>query len=566
MMDMKMYIADKLNRIVNIDSEELKRYIEIPPNTDMGDYAFPCFKLAKELKKAPQIIANEISEKFILDDVIVKIEVVGGYLNIFINKTKLVSEVMRDIFDKNDLYGSSKVGENKSVVIDYSAPNIAKPFHIGHLRSTVIGGSLYKIYKFLGYNVTGINHLGDWGTQFGKLMYAYKTWGNEEDVKREPIKTLFELYVRFTREAENNKELVEEGRNWFKKLEEDDEEAVSLWKWFREVSLQEFDRIYELLNIQFDSYNGEAFYKDKMDDVIDILESKNLLVDSEGARIVDLSEYNMPPCLIVKSNGTTTYATRDLAALVYRKNTYDFDKALYVTSYEQELHFKQIFKVFELMGFKDAQNCEHIPFGMVLMKDGKMSTREGKVIFLESILLDAINKVKDIINNKNPNLEDKDEIARKIGVGAIIFNDLNSGRIKDEIFDWDAMLNFDGETGPYVQFAYVRTQSVLRKAGYLPNINEVDFTLLNEPETIDIVKNLYSFGQVLEQVTEKNEPSLLTRHIINLAQNYSRFYNSNIIMNDDKKIQDARLALTYCVGIVIKTGLSLLGIESPDKM
>ena len=568
MINFKNIIAKSIAKVTNLNEEELESYIEVPKDASMGDYAFPCFKLAKELRKAPPAIANEIKENIQVDEkYISKIEIVGGYLNFFTNNIALVEDVLKDFSEKGKLYGSSTIGNGKNIVIDYSSPNIAKPFHIGHLRSTVIGGALYNVYKFLGYNVTGINHLGDYGTQFGKLIEGYKRWGDEYDVESNPIDELTKIYVRINNLCKEDESVLEECRNNFKKLEDQDPYCTEIWQRFRSLSLKEFQKVYDLLGSKFDSWNGEAFYSDKMPEVVQILEKTGRLVESEGARIIDLGE-NMAPCIIGKTNGSTTYATRDLAAILYRARTYDFDKALYVTSYEQVLHFKQVFEVAKLLGIdeKYINGLEHVPFGMVRLKEGKMSTREGNIIKLEDLLNEAITRALKVIEEKNPELEGKEEVAKKVGIGAVIFNDLSNSRIKDEVFDWDAMLNFQGETGPYIQYIYVRTKSVLDKAGYIPNFNEIDISKLNDAQSIETIKTIYNFEDVLKQVTDKNEPSILSRYLINLAQNFSSFYNANKIITDEKDLQDARLYLTYAVGTILKTGAGLLGINMPDRM
>ena len=569
MIDFKKEISNAIAKVTNLDEKELENYLEVPPNSDLGDYAFPCFKLAKELRKAPPMIANDIKENIEIDlNIIEKIDVVGGYLNIFINKETLVKTVLEEVAKENEKYGSSNVGEGKNVVIDYSAPNIAKPFHIGHLRSTVIGGALYKIYNFLGYNSVGINYLGDWGLQFGKVIAGISLWKDEYDFENDEMASILKTYIRFNQEEKEKPELTEMARACFKKLEDGDEETVKAWEHIRKISLDNYEKTYKLLNSKFDSYNGEAYYNDKMDPVVEELQSKGLLKESQGAQVVDLEEYDMPPCIIITSAGTTIYATRDLASLKDRINKYDFDKAIYVVGNEQQLHFKQVFKVLELMGYEDyAKNCVHVPFGLVVDKDGeKIGSRKGNSVFLEDILNEAIDKVRDIINEKNPDIEDKEEIARKVGVGAIIFNDLSNSRIKDEIFDWDMLLNFQGETGPYIQYIYVRTRSILNKAGYIPNINEIDFSKLKEKEAVETLKLIYMFNEVIENAAEKNEPSILSRYLINLSQSFSTFYNDNKIITDDKSVQDARLFLTYAVGTVLKTGVELLGMEMPERM
>ena len=569
MINFKNIVANAISKVVNINETEIEMSIEKPKGSENGDYAFPCFRLAKELHKAPQMIANDIKENIKVDEnQITKIEVVGGYLNFFINKEILVEEVLNEMSEDKE-YGKSTIGNGKNIVIDYSAPNIAKPFHIGHLRSTVIGAALYKIYKYLGYNVTGINHLGDYGTQFGKLIEGYKLWGNEYNIEENPIDELTKIYIRINQACKEDEKVLENCRNNFKKLEDGDKYCVEIWQKFRELSLKEFQKVYDILGSKFDSWNGEAFYSDKMPEVIDILNKTGKLVESEGAKIIDLEDKGInTPCIIEKSNGSSTYATRDLAAIMYRARTYDFDKALYITSYEQVLHFKQVFEVAKLLGLdeKYTNGLEHVAFGMVLLPTGKMSTREGTSIKLSDLLNEAISRAKAIIEQKNPELENKDEVAKKVGVGAVIFNDLANNRVKDEIFDWDTILNFQGETGPYIQYTYVRTKSVIEKAGGVPDISEVNSELLQDEYSIKLLKLIYDFEDVLVQVTDKNEPSILSRYLIDVAKAYSNFYNENKIINDDKNLQNARVYLTYSAGIILKTGAGLLGIEMPDKM
>ena len=569
MIDFTKIIAEEIAKQIGLDTNEIKGFIEIPSNKDMGDYSFPCFKLAKELRKAPQMIATELKEKLEFDEsTISKVEVVGGYLNFFVNSEAIAKSVFEEIDTKKENYGSSNIGKEKNIVIDYSSPNIAKPFHIGHLRSTVIGNSLYKIYKKLGYNCIGINHLGDYGTQFGKLIEGYKRWKDEYNIEENPIDELTKIYIRINNLCKEDESVLEACRDNFKKLEEKDEYCTVLWEKFRKLSLKEFQKVYDLLDIHFDSLNGEAFYSDKMQEIIDILDRSGKLVESEGARVINLDDKQMPPCLIEKSNGSTTYATRDLAAIMYRARTYNFDKALYVTSYEQILHFRQIFEVAKLLGLdeKYIDGLTHIPFGMVQLKTGKMSTREGNIIKLEDLLNEAISRSKEIMDTKNPDLENKDEIAKIIGIGAVIFNDLYNSRIKDEIFDWDEMLNFNGETGPYLQYIYVRTNSIIQKAGYIPELKNVDFSELRNENADKIIKMLYEFENTIKLSAEKYEPYIIARYLIDLAQAFSSFYNNYKIISDDKNAQDARLYLTYCVNIVLKSGAELLGMKMPEKM
>ena len=571
MFDFKQEISNKISKIVNINEEELKTYIEIPKDTKNGDYAFPCFRLAKSLKKSPQIIANEIKEKIEVDEALIeKIDVAGGYLNFYINKTKLVEETLNELDAKKEKYGASNIGNGKNIIVEYSSPNIAKEFHIGHLRTTVIGAAFYNIYKYLGYNTIGINHLGDYGTQFGKMIEGYKRWGTEYNLEENPIEELTKLYIRINDLCKSDETVLEACRDNFKKLEEGDEYCTQLWNKFKELSLKEFYKTYDMLGVKFDSLNGESFYSDKMPEVIELLEKSGKLIESQGAKIVDLEDKGInTPCIIEKSNGSTTYATRDLAAILYRARTYDFDKCIYVVAYEQNLHFKQIFEVAKLLGLdkKYTDGLTHIAYGMTRVSTGRMSTREGNVVKVNELLNEAVSRVKAIIEEKNPNMEDKEENAKKIGIGAVIYNNLCTTLIKDQVFDWDTVLNFNGETGPYIQYIYVRTKSVLKKAGYIPEIKDVDGTLLQDEKTIPIIKNIYEFNNILNSVLEKNETSILARYLIELAQNYSNFYNDNkILVSDDKKIQDARVYLTYAVGNVLKIGAKLLGIEMPEQM
>ena len=569
MINFKNKIAEEISKTVNIEKEEIETYIEKPIDNKNGDYAFPCFRLAKELKKAPPIIANEIKEKIELDTSIIEdVQVVGGYLNFYINKETITKEVLKEI-SKTEKYGKTNIGNGKNIVVDYSSPNIAKPFHIGHLRSTVIGGALYNIYKYLGYNVTGVNHLGDYGTQFGKLIEGYKLWGNEYDIDKDPINELTKIYVRINQACKEDENILNACRDNFKKLEDGDQYCVELWQRFKDLSLKEFQRVYDLLGSKFDSWNGESFYSDKMPEVIEKLEKSGKLVESQGAKIIDLEDEGInTPCIIEKSNGSTTYATRDLAAILYRARTYDFDKVLYLTSYEQALHFKQVFTVAKYLDLdeKYLKGLIHVPFGMVQLPTGKMSTREGNIIKLEELLNEATERAEKIIEEKNPDLEDKKETAKKVGVGAVIFNDLSNSRVKDEIFEWDKILNFQGETGPYIQYTYVRTKSVLEKAGKLPDVKEIKLNVLNDIYSQTIIKLIYNFQDILVQVTRKEEPSILSRYLIDLAKAFSSFYNENKIIVEDKDIQNARVYLTYAVNQVLKNGVELLGMQMPNKM
>ena len=569
MIDYKKEIAKIIGSIVKIDDKEIKKMVEKPANNEMGDFSFPCFKLAKELKKSPMIIAQEICEKMKLDaEVFENIEIVNGYINFFVNKERIIKEVLEEVSNKKEEYGKSTLGAGQNIIVEYSSPNIAKPFHIGHLRNTVIGSSLYNMYKYLGYNTIGINHLGDYGTQFGKMIEGYKRWGQEYNIDENPIEELTKIYVRINDLCKKDDNVLKACRDNFKKLEDGDQYCTEIWNRFREVSLNEFNRIYELLGVKFDSLNGEAFYSDKMPEVEELLRNSGRLVKSEGAEIIDLEEEKMGVCMIKKSNGSTTYATRDLAAILYRTRTYDFDKCLYVVAYEQNLHFKQIFEVAKLLGIdeKYIKGLQHVPYGMVHLKSGKMSTREGNVIKVEDLLKESIARVKQIIKEKNPEMENLEENARKIGIGAVIFNNVATTIIKDQIFDWDTILNFNGETGPYIQYTYVRTNSVLNNSNGVKDVKKIDFSVLTDKESLEVIKKIYEFNNVIENSVDKNEPSLLARYLLELAKNYSTFYNNNKILVEDEKTKDARVFLTYSVGIVLKIGMKLLGIEMPDKM
>lgn len=569
MIDFKQIIAKNISDVISIPEEEIVSYIEIPTDTSNGDYAFPCFRLAKTLKKAPQMIASDIKEKIIFDkENITKVEIAGGYLNFFVNKDAKIKTVLNEIAN-NDEYGKSEYGKGKNIIVEFSSPNIAKPFHIGHLRTTGIGQALYNIYKYLGYNVTGINHLGDYGTQFGKMIEGYKKWGNEYTFKEHPIDDMLDLYVRINNLCKEDENVLNECRENFRKLENNDEYCLDIWNKFKSLSLQEFQRVYDELGTTFDSWNGESFYTDKMPETIDILEKSGHLIESNGAKIIDLEDQGInTPCMVVKSNGSTTYDTRDLAAILYRARTYDFDKCLYVVAYEQDLHFRQIFAAARYLGLdeKYLKGLEHVSYGMVRLKSGKMSTREGTVVKLEDLLKESVSRVQKIIEEKDPNLENKEDIARKVGIGAVVFNNLATNRIKDQVFDWNEVLNFQGETGPYIQYTYVRTKSVLEKVGYLPKLEEIKTENLMDEQSLKLINIIYNFGDTLKQVVEKNEPSILARYLIDLSKAYSSFYNENKIINDDKSIQDARTYLTYATGKVLKKGAYLLGMEMPDKM
>ena len=569
MIQFKKEIAKKIAEATELDISEIEGYIEVPPSSDMGDYAFPCFRLAKILKKSPMLIAEELKEKINIGENIEKIEIVSGYLNFFINKTSLIQTVLKELEEKQDNFGANNSGNGKNIIVEYSSPNIAKPFHIGHLRNTIIGAALYNIYKYLGYNTIGINHLGDYGTQFGKLIEGYKRWGNEYNIDENPIEELMKIYVRINDLCKEDESVLEACRENFKLLEEGDKYCTELWEKFRAVSLKEFQRIYDLLGVKFDSLKGESFYTDKMDEVEDILNKAGVITESQGAKIVDLEDKGLGVCIIRKSNGSTIYATRDLAAIRYRAKTYDFDKCLYVVAYEQALHFKQVFEVAKYLDIpeKCKKGLEHVQYGMTRLTTGRMSTREGNVIKVEELLKEAISRVNKIIEEKNPNMENKELEAKKIGIGAVIFNNLCTTIIKDQIFDWNTVLNFNGETGPYIQYVYVRTKSVLEKAKEIPNLSEVNIELLKDKESLKIVQNLYQFEDTLMQCVEKNEPSILARYLITLGQSYSNFYNENkIIDGENIDLQKARVYLTKCVGDVLRIGAALLGMEMPNKM
>ena len=569
MINIKEIIAKEIEKVTKLNSNELESYIEKPKEAKNGDYAFPCFRLAKELKKAPQEIAKEIASNInISKEVIENVVVVGGYLNFYANKNLLTNEVIKEISGKEEV-GSSNIGNGKTIVIDYSSPNIAKPFHIGHLKTTVLGGALYNIYKHLGYKVIGVNHLGDYGTQFGKLIEGYKRWGDEYDLTKDPIDKLAEIYLKINNLCAEDEEVLNKCRENFKLLENGDEYCTNLWNKFRDLSIKEFQKIYDMLGSKFDSWNGEAFYADKTSEVIDILSKTGRLIESEGAMVIDLSKEGIDtPCIICKSNGSTIYATRDLAAILYRARTYNYDKSIYVTSYEQNLHFKQIFEVAKLLGLdeKYTKGLEHVSYGMVRLPSGTMSTRKGNFIKVEDIIKDTINEAKKIIEEKNPSLEDKEEVAKRVGIGAIIFNNVSTNRVKDEIFDINEMLNFQGETGPYIQYTYVRTNSVLKKVANIPDAGKINVNNLQDEYSQNIIKLIADFENILIQVTKKEEVSILAKYLIELSKAFSSFYNENKIIGEESEVQDARVYLTYCVNKVLKTGAGLLGIKMPEKM
>jgi len=565
-MDFQNKIAEVISNICEIEVDEIVNIIEIPADSANGDFAFPCFKLAKIMHKSPNIIAKEIADKIIKPDFIEKVDVVNAYVNFYIEKAVYVKSVISEIINKGENYGTCNIGQNKNIVIDYSSPNIAKPFHVGHLRSTVIGNALYNIFEALGYNCIGINHLGDWGTQFGKLIVAYKRWGDKELVEKDDIKELSRIYVKFHDEAEKDDSLNSEARSWLVKMQNNDKEAIELWKWFCEISMKEFNRIYKRLGVKFDLYTGESFYNDKMQAMVEKIKEKNLLVESKGAMIVDLEKYNMPPCLILRSDGGTLYPTRDISAAVYRKENYNFDKCLYVTAYDQNLHFAQWFKVIELMGYDWANKLVHIPFGLVSLNDGKLSTRKGHVVLMENILDSAVNKTKSIIEQKNPNLENKDIIAEQIGIGAVIFNDLYNSRIKNVVFDLDRMLNFDGETGPYAQYSHARACGILKKANVKDIDLNIDYSLITDSASIDVCRVLSQFNSKIIDAANKYEPYIISRYIIDVCHYFNKFYNENNILTSSEDVKKARLSIVFAVKNVISSGLKLLGISAPEKM
>ena len=566
MQDFKIAIANCLKeKIEDLTLEEIVALIEVPPNKEMGDFAFPCFKLAKVFRKAPNMIAADLAENIEAKGAISKVMPLGGYVNFFVNKSQLAETVINDVLTKKEKYGHTDLGQDKAVVIDFSSPNIAKPFHIGHIRTTVIGNALYKIYDSQGYNVVRVNHLGDYGTQFGKLIVAFKLWGSKEAVEANPIPELLKLYVKFHEEAEQKPEMEDEARAWFTKLENGDEEAKALWQWFRDESLKEFARVYDLLDIEFDSYAGESFYSDKMGVVIDQLKEKGLLVQSQGTNVVDLEQYNMPPALITKNDGSTLYMTRDLAAAIYRKNTYDFDKCIYVVGSQQSLHFQQLFKVLELMGFEWAKDLIHVPFGMVALEEGTMSTRKGRVVFLEDVLKQAVEKTKEIVLSKNPNAKNVEQIAKQVGVGAVVFQELSNSRIKDYTFSWSRTLSFEGETGPYVQYTHARCCAVLRKAEEEVTA-DINYDLLSEGDGAEVLKVIGSFNKAILAAMRKNEPHIITRFVLDLAQAFNKFYHDNPILVDDVEVRKARLALVAATRQTIENALALLGMHAPERM
>ncbi|MDU3176495.1 arginine--tRNA ligase [Anaerococcus sp.] len=565
MKDFKEIIAKKLeNEDINLSYEEIYNLIEIPPQDDMGDYSFPCFTLAKVLRKSPVQIASGLAENLEIEE-FERIENINAYLNFYVDRDLYQNSVLNEILDQKEDYGKSDEGNGKNIVIDFSSVNIAKPFHIGHIRSTVQGDAIRNIHEFLGYNVIATNYLGDYGTQFGTMIAAYKLWGNEKAINADPINELLKLYVRYNSQASEDPEMKDAARSEFKNLEDGDPEATKLWQWFKDISLREFERVYGLLDIHFDDYNGESYNSQFIPQTLELLKEKDLLVESDGAQIIDLSPYDLTPAIIIKSNGSSSYITRDIGTAINRKREYDFKENLYVVATQQNLHYQQLRKILELMGYEWWDDNKHIAFGMVSLKDQTMSTRKGQVVFLEDVLNKAIDKTKSIMEERGADIEDIDETAKIVGIGAVKFQELYNNRIKDYVFDWDEVLNFDGETGPYVQYTYARAKSVLRKAE-VESFDEVEFTNLKTYEEFALVKTLAEFGNVVAKACEKYEPSLVTRHLTDIAKAFNKFYNSSQIMVDDKELRKERLALTYATSIILKSSLGLLGIKTVEKM
>lgn len=562
-MDYKAKVAELIKNHVGLDIETIEKLIEIPPKPEMGDYAFPCFQLSKVMRKAPNMIAEELKNAMSTDG-FERIENLGPYLNFFVDKGVFAKNTIEKVLKEGDNYGSSNVGEGKTVCVEYSSPNIAKPFHVGHLFTTAIGNSLYKMFKKEGYNTVGLNHLGDWGTQFGKLISAYDRWVDEEALEKAPIDELLRIYVKFHEEAEKDPSLEDEARANFKALEDGEERVTKLWTRFRELSLKEFQRVYDILGVKFDSLNGEAFYNDKMDAVVEELKEKKLLVESNGAQVVMLEDYNMPPCIVLKADGASIYATRDLAAAMYRKKTYDFYKCVYVVGTPQALHFKQVFKVLELAGHEWAKDCVHVGFGLVKFADRKLSTRNGSIVLLDDLLREAVEKTSEAIKDKDE-IKNKEEVAKKIGVGAVVFTYLKNSREKDIVFDWKEILSFEGETGPYVQYAYARGNSILTRVGEIKGT--VDYSKLSSKEEFELVKSIANFNNMIKLALEKLEPSILTRYVIEVAKGFNKFYNAHSVLNlEDEDLKATRLALVKASLQVIKNGLELLGIDVVEKM
>ena len=578
MIKFKDIVVDTIfNLDINLSKDEIKELIETPPNPEMGDYSFPCFKLSKELRKAPNIIAQELVNRINIENsFFYEISNVGPYINFFIKPIEYSSNVISEMILRKYDYGSSKNNLDKTIVIDYSSTNIAKPFHIGHIRSTLIGNVIKNIYKFLGYNTIGVNHLGDYGTQFGKIIAAYKLWGNDDQINADPINQLLKLYVDFNNLCKTDENMLETARNYFNRLENGDEESVKLWNWFKDISLLEFQKVYDKLKVEFDSYRGEAYHSQFINDVVKELEEKNLLTESDGCKIVNLDKYNLPPALILKSNSSSTYITRDIATALTRKKDYNFSKNIYVVATQQKLHFEQLIAVLKEMGYEWANDCIHVSFGMVSVKDdflgssAKLSTREGNVIFLNDVLEKSVEKTLEIINERNNTLENKETVAKEVGIGAVIFQELFNTRIKDYSFDWNNVLNFEGETGPYIQYSAARAYSILEKNDFYSKINNIDISKLSNYEMnvdeLALVKYIYKFEDILLDSAKKYEPSILARYITEVAKLFNKFYNSCPINNQEKNIKEFRLVLTYCSRLLIEIGLGLLGMDTPKKM
>ena len=567
-MTVKEHIAGLLQqKLPTLDQETILSMLEIPPEKEMGDYAFPCFRLAKEMRKAPALIAKDTAEALAGEELLESVQAVGPYLNMRVNKAAVV-QIVTEEYTSGSPFGSSDEGKGKTIVLDYSSINVAKPFHVGHLRTTVIGNSLHKIYRYLGYDTVRINYLGDYGTQFGKMVVAYRKWGNKEEIEKKGIRGLLELYVRFHKEAEADPALDDEARSTFTALENGDQEIRKIWKWFVDISLKEVSKVYELLDVQFESYMGESYFADKTGAVIDELREKGLLQESEGAMIVDLSDCDMPPALVLKKDGSTLYTTRDLAAAIYRKKTYDFAKCLYVTGSEQSLHFAQFFKILEKMGYDWSKDLMHVPFGLISLESGKMSTRNGQVVFLQDLLDEAIEKTRRIIEEKNPNLKNIDQVATQVGVGAVVFNDLFNSRIKDEVFEWNKVLNFDGETGPYVQYTFARASSILRKAGVSTFCAEdMKGECLSDEYAQEVLRIIEQFPEKVKDAAERYEPYVITRYAVALASAFNRFYHENAIPSaEDEAVRKARTALTKMMAEVLRSALSLIGVQTPEEM
>ena len=566
-MNFEEHIIDKLQELTGLEREIIAKAVETPPDEKLGDLAFPCFPLAKVMRKAPPVIAQELAKQLSADEYIDRVDAVGGYLNFFYDRSMFISNTIKAAKAAGEDWGKSKIGEGKTVLVEYSSPNIAKPFHIGHLFSTAVGNSLARIYKFLGYDVESLNHLGDWGTQFGKLISAYKRWGDPKTIEKDPINELLKIYVKFHEEAEKHPELEDEAREYFKKLEDGDAETTELWKYFKDQSLVEFKRVYDMLGVSFDSYNGEAFYSDKMDEVVDILREKGLLTESEGAQVVDLSDMNMPPCIILKSDGATIYATRDIAAALYRHRTYNFDKNIYVVGLPQSLHFRQIFETMKRAGWEWSKDCVHVGFGLVKLPGKNMSTRHGDVVFLEEVLNESIEKTRSIIESNGSKVDDIDDVSKKIGIGAILYTFLKNSREKDLVCSWDTMLDFDGESAPYCMYGYARGKSILRRAEGI-DYSDADLSMAVSEDAYTLVKIINGFADAVVCAAEKNEPFYVNRYVTSLVKAFNKFYNTNPIMRDDvdDETKKARLAIVDATCTVIKSALNLLGIDVVESM